>query len=310
MNNGKLYIIVFFGLFLLSIKSNLYSQSLRAAVNRDRIFIGEQIELKISVERVKQGITWFSFPDSLNHIEVIKRSKIDTVLNGNHTNYFQTILITSFDSGRWEFPPLSLPGIKQSTLPISIDVLPVDVSNMQDYNDIKDIEEVKPGNDRFITAVIIAITLISIGMVYWLLIKKKKAIQADSGLKGKLSPLEWALAELNKLNGHNLHTPVEVKKYYSDLARISRTFFNMQLHQRSLHQTTDEWMINLQSLSVDNGVKTSFFQFLRQADAVKFAKYLPPPEESEPSVGAIKQMLEKVSLLDSAVYSNYQPKQF
>ncbi|HKG69964.1 MAG TPA: hypothetical protein VKA92_13915, partial [Segetibacter sp.] len=89
MNNGILYIIVFFGLFLLSIKSNLYSQSVKAAVNKDRIFIGEQIELKISVERAKQGITWFSFPDSLNHIEVIKRSKIDTVLNGNYTNYSQ-----------------------------------------------------------------------------------------------------------------------------------------------------------------------------------------------------------------------------
>lgn len=308
MNNGKQYIIVFFGLFLLIIKSNLYSQSVKAAVNRDRIFIGEQVELKISVERAKQGITWFSFPDSLNHFEVIKRSKIDTLQNGNYTNYFQTILITSFDSGRWQFPSLSLPGVTQSTSPISIDVLPVDVSNMQDYNDIKDIVEVKLGNNWFITGVIIAITLISTIMVYWLLTKKKKVILAGPGLKGKLSPLEWALAELNKLNGHNLHSPVEVKKYYSDLASISRAFFNMQLHQRSLHQTTDEWMISLQSLSVDNGVKTSFFQFLRQADAVKFAKYLPPPQESEPSVGAIKQMLEKVSLLDSAIYSNYQPK--
>lgn len=308
MNKGRLYIIVFFGLFLSSIKSNLYSQSVKAAVNRDRIFIGELIELKISVERAKQEMTWFSFPDSLNHLEVIKRSKIDTVVNGNYTNYYQTISITSFDSGKWQFPPLSLPGINHSTLPISINVLPVDVSNMQDYNDIKDIEEVKPGNNWFITGVIIAITLISIVMVYWLLIKKKKAIQADTGLKGKVSPLEWALGELNKLKGHNLHTPVQVKKYYSDLASISRTFFNMQLHQRSLHQTTDEWMINLQPLPVDNEVKTSFFQFLRQADAVKFAKYLPPPQENETSVGAIKQMLQKVSLLDSAVYSNYQPK--
>lgn len=186
--------------------------------------------------------------------------------------------------------------------------MPVDVSKMQDYNDIKDIEEVKAGNDWRITGIITAITLISILIIYWLLIKKKKAIPRDTVLNGKLTPLEWALGELNKLNGHNLHSPVEVKKYYSDLTGISRTFFNMQLHQRSLQQTTDEWMINLQSLSVDNEVKTSFFQFLRQADAVKFAKYLPSPKESEPSVGAIKKMLEKVSLLDSAVYSNYQPK--
>ena len=179
---------------------------------------------------------------------------------------------------------------------------------MQDYNDIKDIEEVKQENNLFITGIIIAVTVISLAAIYWLLIKKKKAVQTDTGLKGKLSPLQWAIAELNKLNGQNLSAPAEVKKYYSDLAYISRAFFNMQLQQRSLQQTTDEWMINLQSLSVDNQTKTSFFQFLRQADAVKFAKYLPPSKENETSVGAIKQMLQKVSLLDSAVHLNYQPK--
>ncbi|MEJ7682638.1 MAG: hypothetical protein WKG06_33230 [Segetibacter sp.] len=195
-------------------------------MNRDRIFIGEEIKLKLSVEQGRAGITWFSFPDSLNHIEIVKRSKIDTVLNGNYTNYYQTILITSFDSGRWEFPPLSLPGIRRSTLPISIDVLPVDVSKMQDYNDIKDIEEVKPENNGLITVIIAIITLLSIAAIYWLLIKKKKAVQANTVLKGKLSPLEWAMAELNKLNRQNLSAPGEVKKYYSELTNISRTFFD------------------------------------------------------------------------------------
>lgn len=308
MNNRKLYIVFFLGLILLSIQSNSFSQVVRAAVNRDRIFIGEQIKLKLSVERVKAGITWFSFPDSLNHFEIVKRSKIDTVLNGNFTNYYQTISITSFDSGRWDFPPLSLAGITQTTLPVSITVMPVDVSKMQDYNDIKDIEEAKQGNNTLITFIIAAITLLSIAIIYWLLTKKKIAVQPDPGLNGKLSPLEWAMAELNKLNARNLQTPVEIKKYYSDLTNISRTFFSRQLQQRSLYQTTDEWMINLQSLSVDNEIKTSFFQFLRLADTVKFAKYLPQLKENEASVGVIKHMLQKVSLLGSTIYSNYQPK--
>lgn len=308
MNYRKIYIVFFFGLILLSKQSKLFSQTVKASVDRDRVFIGEEIKLKLSVEKGKRGITWFSFPDSLNHLEVIRRSKIDTVLNGNYTNYYQTISITSFDSGRWDFPSLSLPGISRPTLPISIDVLPVDISKMEDYNDIKDIEEVKRENNWFITAIIIAITLISIAAIYRLLIKKKKAVKANTDLKGKLSPLEWAIAELNKLNGPDLHAPVEVKKYYSDLTNISRTFFNKQLQQRSLQQTTDEWMIDLESLSVDNEIKTSFFQFLRQADAVKFAKYLPTSNDNKTSVDAIKQMLKKVSLLNSTIHSKYQPK--
>lgn len=308
MNNRKLYTFFFFGLILLSSQSHLFSQTVKAAVNRDRIFIGEQIKLKLSAERGKAGITWFRFPDTLNHLEVVKRGKIDTVLNGRYTSYYQTILLTSFDSGRWEFPPLSLAGIKQSTLPISIDVLPVDVSKMQEYNDIKDIEEVKPENNWFITAIIAFITLLSVAAVYWLLIKKKKVLVSNIPVKGNVSPLEWALGELIKLHSPQPSDPVTIKKYYSDLNNISRTFFNMQLQQHSLQQTTDEWMINLQPLSVDNGIKTSFFQFLRLADTVKFAKYLPPERENETSVNAIRIMLQKVSLLDSNLHSNYQPK--
>lgn len=308
MSNRKFYIVSFLGLIFLIIQSNLFSQTVKAAVDRDRIFIGEQIKLKLSVEKGKAGITWFRFPDSLNHIEVVKRSKIDTVRNGNYTNYYQTLSITSFDSGRWEFPPLSLAGINQSTLPISIDVLPVDVSKMQGYNDIKGIEEVKPGNNWFITGIIIAITLLSIAAIYWLLAKKKKVMQPNTPLKGNVSPLEWALAELGKLNPSRLSSPIEIKKYYSDLTNISRKFFNMQLQQLSLQQTTDEWMVNLQPLPVDNEIKTSFFQFLRLADTVKFAKYLPPARENETSVDSIKRMLQKVSLLHSNLHTNYQPK--
>lgn len=308
MNNKKLYTFFFFGLILLSSQSNLFSQTVKAAVDRDRIFIGEQIRLKLSVEQGKAGITWFRFPDSLNHLEVVKRGKIDTVLSGNYTNYYQTISITSFDSGRWEFPPLSLAGIRQSTLPLSIDVLPVDVSKMQEYNDIKDIEEVKPENNGWITAIIAFITLLSIAAIYWLLIKKKKLSVSNIPLKGNVSPLEWALAELSKLHAPNPSDPVAVKKYYSDLNTISRTFFNMQLQQHSLQQTTDEWMVGLQPLSVDNGIKTSFFQFLRLADTVKFAKYLPPERENETSLDITKIMMQKVSLLHSGLHSTYQPK--
>ena len=308
MNNRKFYTVFFLLIVLLGTYSNLFSQTVKASVNRDRIFIGEQIQLKLSVEKSKAGITWFSFPDSVNHLEVIKRGKIDTILNGNYTNYSQTIIITSFDSGRWQFPPLSLAEVKQSTLPIDIDILPVDVSKMLEYNDIKGIETIKPANNWFITGIIALITLLSTLAVWRLLIKNKKASVSNIPIKGNISPLDWALAELDKLKEPQSFSALEVKKYYSDLTNISRTFFTMQLQQNSLQQTTDEWMINLQSLKVNNEAKTSFFQFLRLADTVKFAKYLPPATENAASVDAIKSMLQKVSLLPSNVHSNYQPK--
>jgi hypothetical protein len=308
VNRRKLYTGFFILLVLSSVTSQLFSQTAKAGVDKNKIFIGEQIRLKLAVEGGRAGLKWFSFPDSLNHFEVVKRSKIDTFLNGSTTNYSQIITITSFDSGRWQFPSLFLPGLIQPTPPIAIDVMPVDVSKMQDYNDIKDIEELKQENDWMIVGIIAAITLLSIAVITWLFIKKKKVVVERRPSKGSLTPLEWALAELNKLTSQSLNTPLEVKRYYSGLADISRTFFYRQLQQHALQQTTDEWMVALQPLSVDSETKTSFFQVLRLADTVKFAKYLPHSRDNETSVEVIKNMLQKVSLLHSSIHSNYQPK--
>lgn len=308
MNKRRLYIVFYSAIILLCIHLNVSAQVVKARVNRDKILIGEKILLKLAIENGKAGINWFRFPDSLNHLEVTSRSKIDTILNGNYTNYYQTISITSFDSGTWVFPPLSLAGINQQTPPINITVTPVDISRMEDYNDIKDIEDEKQQNSLLITAIIAAVTLLSIGIIYWLLTKNKKAAPAKQSLKDNKSPLEWALIELDKLTAKKLQTPAEVKKYYSDLTNISHTFFDLQLHQQNQHQTTEEWMLQLQPLTVSTEIKTPFFQFLRLSDTVKFAKYLPPQEENQTSVEAIKQMLRNVSSTHSNLTTQYQPK--
>jgi hypothetical protein len=285
------------------------AQNIKAGVDRNRIFIGEQIKLKLTLEQVRPGLQWFQFPDSLNHFEVLSRGKVDTVASGPLFNYYQEILITSFDSGRWQFPALAISGLNRITLPITIEVLPVDVSKMQDYHDIKDIVEVQAETDPILIAVIAAITLLSIGMIYWLYTRKKSIpVVTKAILKGELSPLDWALAEIDKLSGQSLITSPQIKKYYSDLHHISRSFFEMQFQQRSAQQTTDEWMMILQPLEVDSNIKTPFFQFLRLSDTVKFAKYLPPEYEHTASVESVKQMLQKSALLQSNLYSNYQPQ--
>jgi hypothetical protein len=289
------------------IRSNTFAQVVKAEVDRDKILIGEQIKLKLTLQTSRRVPTWFQFPDSVNHLLIINRSKIDTVLNGPFTNYYQTITITSFDSGRWEFPSLSIASINKPTNPVGIDVLPVDVSKLQDYHDIKEIEEVKQENDKTIIAIIVALTLVSI-IICYILLKRKKAIKTSRPvLKGDLTPLQWALLELDKLQQQSLYRNGQVKKHYSDLTNISRKFFDMQLHQQVLHYTTDEWMIKLQSLPVAPDSKTSFIQLLRLADTVKFAKYVPPADEGEKSIETTRLMLQKLAQLQENPHANYQP---
>ena len=86
MNKRKLYIIFFLALSALSFQTKLFSQTVKALADRDRIFIGEQVNLQLSVEKGKTGIAWFNLPDSVNHLEIVKKGKIDTVQKGGFTN--------------------------------------------------------------------------------------------------------------------------------------------------------------------------------------------------------------------------------
>lgn len=277
-----------------------------AGVDRNKIVIGEQIKLVLAVENGHQLTSWFQVPDSINHIEVVERKKIDTIRIGNIVNYAQEIIITSFDSGRWQLPAFSISGVAQATQPIAIDVLPVDVSHMQDYHDVKEIEEVTVKTPWYIIAAIILAVLIALALIYWLYKKKRAQEIVKPVLQPSQTPSEWALAELDKLQQQQLYLHKQVKPHYSRLTEIARSFFHLQLHQPALHQTMDEWMIRLQTVSADQQVKTSFFQLLRLAEAVKFAKYQPPHDENEKSVEIARQMIVNVSAAEA--HAAYQPK--
>lgn len=284
-----------------------FGQSVSAVADREKILIGEQIRLLLKTDNINGITNWFAFPDTVNHLEVVERSKIDTIAVGGTPNFQQVITITSFDSGQWQIPALDIAlanGSKASTQPITIDVIPVDVSQLQDYHDIKEIVEVEQKNSYLIINIIVAITLISIAMVYWLMSKKRVVAAGAPKLKGNLTPLEWALQELDILRSENLPINNAVKQHYLKLTNIARQFFYLQLHHQSLHQTTDEWMLNLQAIPVRQDAKTSFLQLLRLADTVKFAKYLPPAEENARSIDVARQMVEQVATWHNTTISS------
>lgn len=305
MKKGLSYIIL--ALVLATcIMQEAAAQKAMAGVDRNKIVIGEQVNLVLAVENAASLSAWFDLPDSINHIEVVERQKIDTIRIGNIVNYKQAITITSFDSGRWELPALKLPGTTAATPPITIDVLPVDVSHMQDYHDVKEIEEVQVKTPWYIIAAIVLVTLLSIIFIYWLYKKKKQQVIIKPVLKQNQTPLQWALAELDKLQQQQLYLHKEVKQHYSRITDIARSFFHLQLQHPALYETTDEWMVRLQYVPVDSQAKLSFFQLLRLAETVKFAKYIPPVEENERAVDTAKQIINHVA--DAEANTAFQPR--
>ncbi len=287
------------------------SQNVSAIIERDKILIGEQVNLILKTENVTGIAQWFAMPDTVNHIEVVNRSKIDTIQVVDKLIFQQTITITSFDSGTWQIPALTIQtedNNQLATTPLTLEVLPVDVSQMQEYNDIKEIIEVETTANKTILLIIVAITLISLAFLYWFIKRGKKQKVKAPLLAANLAPVDWALQQLTNLQQQQLTHHNQVKDHYLQLTNILRQYFYLQLNQQSLHQTTDEWMVSLHTLPIGADGKISFLQLLRLADTVKFAKYLPPPAENDQSVETAKKMVLQVAGLQYAGIPSFKNK--
>ncbi|MEI9946828.1 MAG: hypothetical protein WDN26_21735 [Chitinophagaceae bacterium] len=121
--------------------------TVKATVDKPKIFIGEQINLKLEADIPENQPIHFFGIDSLPHFEILNKGKIDTSNTNKGTVLAQTILITSFDSGHWVIPAFVFSDkLVTDTLPVDVGYSSFDPA--QPYHDIKDIIEVTPAEEK------------------------------------------------------------------------------------------------------------------------------------------------------------------
>ena len=279
-----------------------FSQRVSATIDREKVLIGEQLELLLKVEDIDRKKTdilkWFSLPDTFNHMEVVTRFPIDTIKLDESFTYIQKIKLTSFDSGYWAFPDMNIVLNNQQSiaaLPISVAVLPVDVSNMVDYHDIKDIVEVDLKNDWRIIIGIAVLALIALFGLLWVLSKKKEAKVVTAKKVGNLNPYDWALQQLGELLQKNLLEKNQHKLFYTALINICRVYSDTQLRVDTSTKTTEEYLLSMKGMVGTKPTQIKYFQLLRLADAVKFAKFIPSKEENNEAVVSARSFIETIN---------------
>jgi len=223
----------------------------------------------------------------------VKRSAIDTLDVDGSTTYIQNIIITSFDSGRWTLPALQLKlqngNSVLATSSYFIDVLPVDVSNLQQYHEMKDIilVEVKT---NWLRVIIFAALLIAMAIFIYYLTKRKKVKPVVKQPTAKLSLFEDTIAKLEALQREDLPATV----FYARLDTICRNYLQEQLYLRALHLTQDELTQQLNVHLQQQDVRIAFYQLLRLINAVKFAKYTPPAAQQTESIDTAKATVQYI----------------
>ena len=247
--------------------------TVKATIDKNKILIGEPIQLTLEAVVPGRESSRFFIIDSLAHFELLEHSKIDSVRKNTGMVLKQTFRITSFDSGHWVIPSFALNRrIKTDTLAVDVVFSPFDPG--QDYHDIKDIIEINtpaPKTQWWYAAG--GALLLLLLLIWWL--RKNKATRAVPA-EQTVNPYEEAMRQLETLKT----AKPAPKQFYSELANIFRLYIFRKKGIRTLQKTTDDLVSQLGSLNLEKEQLEQLFQSLGLSDSVKFAKYIPTTEDN------------------------------
>jgi hypothetical protein len=254
-----------------------------AATDKNQILIGEPFELQLkAVFPEGARFSWFEL-DSLDHFEILERSKIDSQASGDGIMATQTLLLTGWDSGRFVIPALSLGKGKTKPLAIHISYTPFDTT--QPFHEIRDIIKVqKPQTPDWYWYLGFALLAL---LLFLLFFPGNRKNEEPKKVDNSTDAYKNALSRLDRLRRQD----DDVKLYYSELTGILRDYLHQRKNIHSLTKTTDDLAVQIGGLGLPQGLYNRLLQALRLSDLVKFARFTPPPEEGEQARSVIRETI-------------------
>lgn len=268
----------------------------KAVPDTTQIRIGEPVKISLTAKVMLYALKGASvkvafpiLPDSLNHLEITDRTPLDTLgSDAQHKLWKQTVTLTSFDSGRWELPPMKFEiysvtdGSYDSvfTDPIFIDVNTVKVDTTKAFKPIKDLRKVAWNLWDYWYFLAAAIIVVAALIFYIAYRNKNKAAPKAAPAKVDKPPYQAAMEALERL-GKEKPWNSDVKLYYTQLTDILRQYFEQQFHIDAMEQTSAELLQNIKPVTQLNQQRDKLQAILTVADLAKFAKLQPSPQEHE-----------------------------
>lgn len=284
-------IILFTGLYTSSEAQDI---NVTAAFDSSRIYIGDQVNYIVTLIQPKDiELELQHFKDTLcQNIEIVSGPFSDSIdLEENLLKITNSYLITSFDSGFYEVPPVyaeykTETGIRRyfsdySYLQVKrVDITPPDSAQIFDIIDPfgapVTLGEIMPW---LLLGILIAAAIWGIIK----LLKKYRKKKEEPGIIINPDPAHIiAFRDLEKLRDEQLWQKGEIKLYYSKLTEILRQYLENRYNVYSLEMTTSETLEELLKTGFKkNKQYESLKSILNGADLVKFAKYKPDPVEND-----------------------------
>lgn len=271
--------------------------------DRDTVLIADQLRYGFRLEGVEEG-TGIALPDYSkgfrDSVEVLSPWVLDTLdfrkgKKGapSRFNLEGSVVITSFDEGTYELPPIAL--LRQdprgnldtlvfNTQTLDVKTIPVDTSTFQ-IHDIKGqirypltFKELLPYLLGIWAAAVVVILVVCLVMM-----RKRGGV---AGLLRKEPAHIVALRKLDRLRGNKLWVPEKQKSFYSGVTDALREYIVSRYGISAMEMTTKEIFDDLSKKDVPSDLYQEARELFERADFVKFAKYVATDEENASAVPA------------------------
>ncbi|MGQ9819061.1 MAG: hypothetical protein ACUVQ1_03955 [Candidatus Kapaibacteriales bacterium] len=288
MVRKKIFLIL---LMLLGLPLSSFAGEVDFRVRTDtmQMLIGDQIHLFLeSTASPSINVFFPQFKDSLGKFEIVSSTRIDTTFEGEKRKLFQTYTLTTFDTGFVVIPSLTLLYEKEEATglialrsdSIIISVVSVPIDTTQDIKDIKNIKDVPFSIWEYAPYFVGILLLVGFAYLVYNIIKKIKR-KKETKPELKIPPHIWAFEELKRLDTEKLWQQGRVKEYHIRLTEILRTYIERQMSIPANEMVSSEIIQAISARSdVSNDLAKKTKNLLEISDLVKFAKYIPLPDEN------------------------------
>lgn len=314
---GVLYIedIRLVGFFVLmlscSLPASLFAQEISATLKADSssILIGDYLQVKLTVRFSKDiAVTLPSVKDTVGTMELVKALDIDTATDDNFITYSQQYILSAYDSGSFRAGPQKVlwkskdgktDSLFSDALLIHVTTIPVDTAKA--FKPIKEPISVAYSFSEFVP--LIAGSLVLLALLAWLIYfyhsRKNRQPVTIERPKPKDPPDVWARKELKKLEDEKLWQQDEIKKYYSRLTDILRLYLEYRYGWFALESTTEKIREDISQYQIMQDAQDDLLSVLFEADLVKFAKRIPPPDTNRKVMEQAYRLIELTTVKES-----------
>ena len=262
----------------------------RAKLDSATLLMGKTTALHLEITQDKDARGFFPGEqlDTLNAmVEIAERPAADTTdLGNNRIQINRDLIIQSFDTGMWVIKPIPyvVNGDTAYCNQLSLKVMPVDVSQMKDIEDIKPVEEV-PFNlldwlPDYWWAWLLGLLLIA-AAIWAYLAFHKKGVNPLRPTKKRLPPYEEAMLSLQNLKAAQLWQQGKEKEYFTGLTDILRVYLDRRFGINAVEMTSSQIIDTLKKNEETKAVNEQMEMILEVADIVKFANARPLADDNE-----------------------------